>query len=654
MNAQRQNSLPSYFQLGKFRIESLLGAGGFGITYKAWDTALHQIRAIKEYLPDEFAVRDEGGMVRAKSPDHEEDFAWGLKRFLVEARTLARFDHPNIQRVLDLFEQNGTAYMVMTYYAGESLQQRINEHRAAQSEEEMLAFVRPLLQGLAAVHAESVLHLDIKPANIHIRHDTQAPVLLDFGAAKNILTSHSRSIDGVYTPGYSAIEQYHEAGRKGPWTDIYALGATLYRMITGVVPPRSPGRVENDTLVAAVEAGRGRYTQPFLAAIDAALRVSFRERPQTCAEWERLLMGDTATGAAIVEQRDAAQDDASPSSRENESFDGAASDSEASFYPSRERDTLRCAEAGLAAKPPTWTPRTSIDSGSELGKGPQSAVTFTAKPLDREGRGKWRPAMVDLERTKVSTSAGGAGLPLWLWWAAAITAFASGLVGGGAWNYARYGGPPVEGAVRMSTPRQDALTAQQSAVSMRERLESTRKEIDEQVVQGNAQVERTRSALRGAKNASERRRIEGEISELTLRSQVSASLREIAERALFTESRLSQPYREIAAGDDLLREQAWEKATEAFSRAGTLLERIDGELLLVRQALDAQLQAQLAQLAWKNTKAKGVTAADGERAKASAVKGEAALVSGAWETATEAFARAATSYRGLSSGSDAR
>lgn len=377
MSAKHYNSLPPDYQLGKFRIESVLGEGGFGITYKAWDTVLRQTRAIKEYLPGEFAVRAEGSIVRAKSADHEENFAWGIKKFLNEAQTLARFDHPNIMRVLDLFEQNDTAYMVMVYYAGDSLQQRIRERRAARSEEEILAFVKPLLHGLAVVHAENILHLDIKPANIYIRHDTQAPVLLDFGAAKDTISQHSRSMGSIYTPGYAAIEQYHQAGKRGPWTDIYALAATLYHMVVGNPPEEAPGRVENDVVVPAAEAGRGRYTPQFLAAIDAALRVFSKDRPQSCAEWEEMLASGDRTTIAVVAQEDVAEAEASRSEVSRAAAEeGPVGDRQSGLGANQSREVPSAVSNSSASEPDTvWAPRSGKSSTPRVPDAPAADAT---------------------------------------------------------------------------------------------------------------------------------------------------------------------------------------------------------------------------------------------------------------------------------------
>lgn len=297
MSSKYYNALAPGYRLGandRYEIEGVLGQDGLGITYRAKDTVFRQTRAVKEYLPGDFAVRAEESRVRPKSNEQEENFAWGMSRFLEEARTLAALDHPNIVGAIDFFEQNETAYIVMAYCAGDSLQQRLRDYRAPATEEELLALALPLLAGLAAVHAQEVLHLDIKPANIYIRHDNGFPVLLDFGAAKQMISQHSKSMGSVYTPGYAALELYYQTGKRGPGTDIYALAATLYQLIAGTAPDEAPGRLEEDNMKPAVEVGAGRFSQEFLEAVDAGLKVYGKDRPQSCQEWGELLRASPA------------------------------------------------------------------------------------------------------------------------------------------------------------------------------------------------------------------------------------------------------------------------------------------------------------------------------------------------------------------------
>jgi len=280
-------ALASGARIGKYEIIALLGQGGFGITYRAIDTQLDREVAIKEYLPVSFAVRQPDSMVLPRSTQLAEDFSWGRERFLDEAKTLARFESAaGIVNVHDFLEANGTAYMVMGLVRGETLEARLRrERRLSQAAIEQL--LHPLLDGLEQVHAASFLHRDIKPANILV-DDTGRPTLIDFGASRLALQDRTQSITAILSPGYAAFEQ-SSSTRQGPWTDIYAIGATLYHCIAGATPPSAIDRMIEDTLVPAVEAGAGRYAPSLLAAVDAALRLKAADRPQTIRDWRRLL-----------------------------------------------------------------------------------------------------------------------------------------------------------------------------------------------------------------------------------------------------------------------------------------------------------------------------------------------------------------------------
>lgn len=277
-------------ELHWYRIEEVLGQGGFGITYLAYDANLARQVAIKEYLPLELAVRDADANVHPVSSAQAERYQWGLERFIVEARTLARFEHPAIVRVQSVFEANNTAYMVMEFQRGESLQQVLDRTRTL-PEDKLIALLDPLLDGLAVIHEQGFIHRDIKPANIFVREDGQS-VLLDFGSARQALGQHTQHLTSVVSPGYAPFEQYYSRGdRQGPWTDIYGLGATLYRCIAGIVPMAAIDRSEailktsRDMFVAASELGEGRYSPAFLAAIDSALVFDEEQRPRTVEAW---------------------------------------------------------------------------------------------------------------------------------------------------------------------------------------------------------------------------------------------------------------------------------------------------------------------------------------------------------------------------------
>ena len=289
--------LQAGYELHWYRVESVLGKGAFGITYLAHDVNLDRQVAIKEYLPGQFSTRNTDLTVHPTTDAHKEDFAWGLKRFISEAKILTKFEHPNLVRVFNVFEMNNTAYMVMNYEVGKSLQQ-ILKSRKTLNESELMKIIIPLLDGLEVMHEKGFVHRDIKPGNIFIRRDG-SPVLLDFGSARQTRAERGKEMSEVQqtvttlvSPGYAPIEQYSSnSNRQGPWTDIYGLGATLYKAVTGKMPLAAVDRSETivhdnkDCYQPVSNLGEGRYTEQFLAAIDHAMAFKADERPQDVVEW---------------------------------------------------------------------------------------------------------------------------------------------------------------------------------------------------------------------------------------------------------------------------------------------------------------------------------------------------------------------------------
>ena len=289
------HALPIGHEFEGYCIERVLGAGGFGITYLAAETMIGRVVAVKEFLPSTIAGRAVNSVaVHPLVPADAEMFRWGLKRFRNEARTLVTFRHPNIVQVYRYLEANNTAYLVMAYEDGASLAQRLKTQRTL-PEDEIRAFLDPLLAGVAEVHKAGFLHRDIKPANIIIRADG-APSLIDFGAARQSFGEKSQSAHAIVSAGFAPFEQYTSGGEQGPWTDIYALGATLYCCVTGTRPVEAPDRVAGAALRPASELGSGRYSEGFLHAIDHALALYPEERPQSVADWRAELAGEVAAG----------------------------------------------------------------------------------------------------------------------------------------------------------------------------------------------------------------------------------------------------------------------------------------------------------------------------------------------------------------------
>lgn len=295
MTASR-NSLPPGYKLHWYLIKDVLGQGGFGITYLAEDTNLNHLVAIKEFLPVEMAVREGDSSIHPVSSEQGENFQWGLERFISEAQTLARFRHDNIVRVFTVFSENNTAYMIMEYEKGRGLHE-ILKTKGRLSEQEALDIMLPVLDGLERVHAAGFIHRDIKPPNIFIREDG-SPVLLDFGSARQSLGEHTRTLTTIVSPGYAPFEQYvSKSDKQGPWTDIYGLGATMYRAITGVSPPNAVDRSEailhtgKDIYVPAVDICDEGYSELLLHAIDHAMAFKADDRPQDIVAWRGEMTG---------------------------------------------------------------------------------------------------------------------------------------------------------------------------------------------------------------------------------------------------------------------------------------------------------------------------------------------------------------------------
>ena len=293
------NALPPGTRFEEYRLDAVLGSGGFGITYRAYDANLDKFVAIKEYLPGEFATRAERYTVVPQSSTDAQDYHWGLNRFLDEARTLARFDHPHLNRVYRFFESNGTAYMVLEYIQGETLADWLSRERQL-PEKSLQRLLEEVLSGLAVMHDAGYVHRDIKPSNLMLREEDGSAVVLDFGAARQAVGQRSKAITSILTPGYAPVEQYDgKVDRVGAWTDIYALGMVAYRCISGITDSELPDAVSRmlahtrgeAVLLSATEAGKGKFNTKFLEAIEWAMEVDEGDRPQSVDAWQGALAG---------------------------------------------------------------------------------------------------------------------------------------------------------------------------------------------------------------------------------------------------------------------------------------------------------------------------------------------------------------------------
>ncbi len=277
-----KHALPDGTMLHQYRVARTLGGGGFSIVYLAVDTRCNQRVVIKEYLPGDQATRLDDATVESVSAEDSTTFRQGMRRFFDEAAALAKISHPNIVRVRDFFRENNTVYLVMDHEVGTELRAYIRRHGGGLSEKFIRTVFPPLLHGLAELHNTDLLHLDVKPANVLLRPGGK-PLLLDFGAAQKAYSGNKLAGAHTLTMGFAPIEQ-HRRGHIGPWTDLYAIGATMWACMSGRAPPPAIKRAEKDTLKPAVRTFARRYSRGLLEAVDWCLQVDQLERPQHVQE----------------------------------------------------------------------------------------------------------------------------------------------------------------------------------------------------------------------------------------------------------------------------------------------------------------------------------------------------------------------------------
>ncbi len=293
-------------RLENYVISGKLGGGGFSIVYLAKEVETGEQVAIKEYMPRRLAFRGEDGCTIYPLDDKAaEHFAHGRRLFFQEANTLAGIKHPHIINVHNFIRANSTIYMVMEYVRGINLLDYIRRHKGGLSDKFLYHVFIPLLEGLKMIHERGLLHMDIKPANIHLRPGG-SPVLLDFGAVHEMQQSRKYQPSQVLTLGFSPVEQSTAGGYVGPWTDIYAIGATMRACIEGVSPPPAEARQTKDTMKPAAEAFRKGYSKKLLTIIDWAMEVDPMCRPQSVDQLLEALsdsMRDADTGSESMLDR---------------------------------------------------------------------------------------------------------------------------------------------------------------------------------------------------------------------------------------------------------------------------------------------------------------------------------------------------------------
>ena len=292
MASQNNAPLPDGLEIAGYRIVKKIASGGFSIVYLAYDEDGNAV-AIKEYLPSSLALRQPGELVPTISADNLSVFRIGLKCFFEEGRALARISHPNVVSVVNFFRANDTVYMVMAYESGRSLQDHIlrrrdKGERPLVSERFIRKMFNQVMNGLREVHANKLLHLDLKPANIYLRMDG-TPILLDFGAARQTLKTDMPKLYPMYTPGFAPPELYSKNGNLGPWTDIYSIGASIFACMVGAPPQAADQRKTNDRMEEHFRKLESMYSRELIQVIRWSLRIDPLERPQSVFALQRAL-----------------------------------------------------------------------------------------------------------------------------------------------------------------------------------------------------------------------------------------------------------------------------------------------------------------------------------------------------------------------------
>ena len=287
--ATHANCLPVGTRISDFEIIGLVGEGGFGIVYLAKDTSLDRIVALKEFMPSSFAGRIDGVQVAVRSANNRSTFDAGLKSFINEAKMLARFAHPALVEVFRFWEGNGTAYMAMRMYRGETLRQVLTRGGEPFTEDRIAQIMGPIFDALEMLHREQVFHRDIAPDNIMLADGRS--VLLDFGSARRIIGDGTQALTTVLKPGYAPIEQYSDDGtmKQGAWTDVYALGGVLYHLATGKTPMQAVSRMISDPMLSVAEITATRFSPNFSQAVAKAMNVHVDNRFQTVTEFRKAL-----------------------------------------------------------------------------------------------------------------------------------------------------------------------------------------------------------------------------------------------------------------------------------------------------------------------------------------------------------------------------
>ncbi len=367
-NTADGNALPMGTRLGEFELRRVIGVGGFGIVYLAFDHGLEREVAIKEYMPSSLASRTATMHVSSTSPTNAESFALGLRSFVNEARLLARFDHPSLIKVLRFWEDRGTAYMVMPLHRGRTLREVRQAMSTPPDEAWLRRMLEALLGALDVLHSESIYHRDIAPDNILLSDDS-VPMLLDFGAARHVLSGRSQMLTAILKPSYAPIEQYGETTklRQGAWTDFYALGATLHYAITQAPPPPSTARMVSDEGLQLEAATGPSLSLGFVQIVEWMLAPRPSDRPQSVAELREVLAGRQSPPTRVQRPELHVWERTAPHAMPPEAVRYSATQAELTVVQPRQDD-------GAAAPPP-------VAARAPSGRGLMFGLVATASTL---------------------------------------------------------------------------------------------------------------------------------------------------------------------------------------------------------------------------------------------------------------------------------
>ena len=362
-----ENCLPVGTRLSEFELTGIVGEGGFGSVYLAFDHSLQRTVAIKEYMPSALAGRNTDKSVKVRSERHQETFQTGLRSFINEARLLAQFDHPALIKVHRFWEENNTAYMAMRYYEGMTLKKVLTSHPELVTEAWLRTMLTPILEALETLYKINILHRDISPDNIMIQN-TGGAVLLDFGAARQIIGDMTQALTVILKPGYAPVEQYADdpTMKQGPWTDIYALSAVLYAAIARKSPPTSVARMIKDPIELLSTEKYPNFSETFLSAVNTGLAVNPDARPQSIAEFRSLFEREVDPAATVMFRAPLIATQAAPAKAAAGADAAKSTPSEMTF------------EKTIPVEKPVAVEKTTVVEKS--GAGTKPAVVEAAKP----------------------------------------------------------------------------------------------------------------------------------------------------------------------------------------------------------------------------------------------------------------------------------